>query len=211
VEHEGPLLERLTHRLAETPPDFLDEPRIGKHGSVVVPALVHDLLRMHAETGSGSLPVVAGSEPDPVSGPVSALQRFASNDARRDRNRLALVQIACWLLAERWFIEAAIGPASLLARLDEDLRELAAVTPAHQFVQDADRREELVRLLLARFGFRPAGESAAQATDRLSRISGTERQRLLDASCEAEERARAIREALAKKAAEESADKWTRE
>jgi len=78
-------------------------------------------------------------------------------------------------------------------------------------VQDPDRREELARVLLAHLGYRPAGETEAQASDRLSRISGTERQRLLAASRAAEERARAIREALAKKAAEESADKWTRE
>ena len=55
------------------------------------------------------------------------------------------------------------------------------------------------------------GETVAQATDRLSAISGTERRRLLEASRAAEARARAIREALIKKQAEESADKWTRE
>ena len=38
-----------------------------------------------------------------------------------------------------------------------------------------------------------------------------ERLRVIKAAREAEERARAIREAMAKKAAEEAADKWTRE
>lgn len=194
MERVGPLLETLTRRLAETPPDFLDEPRIGERGSVAVPALVNDLLQMHG----------LRAERD-------ALQRFASNDVRADRNHLALVQIACWLFADDWFIAAGCTREALLARLDGDLVELAAVTPAHRFVADPDRREELARMLLAHLGYRPAGESEAQATDRLSRISGTERQRLLAASRAAEERARAIREALAKKAAEESADKWTRE
>jgi hypothetical protein len=194
VQREGPLLETLTRRLAETPPDFLDEPRIGERGSVVVPALVHDLLRMHGAR--------AGRD---------VLLRFASNDARADRNRLALVQIGCWLLADDWFLGAGCSGEALLARLDGDLAELAAATPAPRFVQDPDRREELARVLLAHLGYRPAGETEAQASDRLSRISGTERQRLLAASRAAEERARAIREALAKKAAEESADKWTRE
>jgi hypothetical protein len=194
VQREGPLLETLTRRLAETPPDFLDEPRIGERGSVAVPALVHDLLRMHGAR--------AGRD---------VLLRFASNDARADRNRLALVQIGCWLLADDWFLAAGCSGEALLARLDGDLAELAAATPASRFVQDPDRREELARVLLAHLGYRPAGETEAQASDRLSRISGTERQRLLAASRAAEERARAIREALAKKAAEESADKWTRE
>jgi hypothetical protein len=65
--------------------------------------------------------------------------------------------------------------------------------------------------VLARLDCRPEGETIAQATDRLSGLSGTERRRLLEASRASEQRARAIREALAKKAAEESADKWTRE
>lgn len=194
MQRVGPLLETLTRRLAETPPDFLDEPRIGDRGNVAVPALVHDLLQMHGAQ--------AGRD---------ALRRFTSNDARADRNRLALAQIGCWLLADDWFLAAGCSGDALLTRLDGDLVELAAVTPAHRFVQDPDRREELARVLLAHLGYRPAGESEAQATDRLSRISGTERQRLLAASRAAEERARAIREALAKRAAEESADKWTRE
>jgi hypothetical protein len=77
--------------------------------------------------------------------------------------------------------------------------------------EDAERREELARLTLARLGLRPAGESAAQAQDRFTSISSIERARILKASQQAEQRARALREALAKKAAEESADKWTRE
>ena len=194
MQREGPLLETLTRRLAETPPEFLDEPRLGDKAGVAVPALVHDLLRMHG----------ARSE-------AKVLARFASNDAARDRNRLALVQLACWLLADRWFIEAACAAEALLGLLDVDAAELAAATSAHKFVRDPDRREELARVVLARLGYRPQGETVAQATDRLSAISGTERKRLVAASRAAEERAREIREALAKKAAAESADKWTRE
>jgi len=194
MQREGPLLETLTRRLAETPPDFLDEPRLGDRPGVAVPAVVHDLLRMH------------GARTD-----AKALARFASSDAARDRNRLALVQLLCWLLAEGWFIEASCGAAALLGLLGGDATELAAATASHKFVRDPDRREELARVVLARLGYRPQGETVAQATDRLSSLSGTERKRLVAASRAAEERAREIREALAKKAAAESADKWTRE
>jgi hypothetical protein len=69
----------------------------------------------------------------------------------------------------------------------------------------------LARTLIAALGLVPAGESEAQALDRLSAVSVVERRRLLRASQEAEERARAVREALIRKAAEESADKYTRE
>jgi len=39
----GPDLEILTHRLAETPREFLEEPRIGSAGIVQVGALINDV------------------------------------------------------------------------------------------------------------------------------------------------------------------------
>ncbi len=190
----GPPLEKLIRRLIETPPDFLDEPKIGSAGKVFVAALVNDLMKQHGKRMS-----------------ETALARFASTNANQDRNRLALAMITVWLLADDWFVNATLPLDAFQALLDSTLTELATTTPAHKFVTDPDRREELARTALARLDLRPEGESIAQATDRLSGISGTERKRLLEASRENEKRARAIREALAKKAAEESADKWTRE
>lgn len=194
MQRIGPPLATLLRRLAETPPDFLDEPRIGGGGQVRVPALVNDVLRLHGHTAPGAV-----------------LERFASSDARADRNRLALTMIAAWLLADDAIAVLSPSPDALIGLLDGGLRELAAATPAHRFVHDADRREELARFALASLDARPEGETPEQATDRLSAISSAQRQRLLDASRAAERRAREIREALAKKAAEESADKWTRE
>jgi hypothetical protein len=194
MQRIGPPLEILLRRLVETPSDFLDEPRIGSAGTVHVAALVNDVLAM-----------LGGRAP------AAALACFGSRDVRADRNRLALAMIAAWLLAHEWFAGAALDRDAVLRVLDVDVRELAAATPAQKFVSDPDRREELARLVLARLGCRPEGETIAQATDRLSGLSGTERRRLLEASRAAEKRAREIREALAKKAAEESADKWTRE
>lgn len=190
----GPILETLTHRLAETPAEFLAEPRIGRAGSVFVPALVNDVLLMHGARAS-----------------ARALARFDEAEQKPGRNRLALVMIGAWLVADEWFQYAAPAQEAMLDVLDADLRELAAGSPAHQFVHDPDRREELVRIVLARLGYRPEGESVEQATDRLSSISGSERRRLLEASRASNQRAKEIREALARKAAEESADKWSRE
>ena len=194
MERPGPQLEHLTHRLAETPPDFLDEPKIGNAGAVFVPALVNDLLyRLGGRA------------------PAEALEQFRGRDAKADRNRLSLSMITVWLLADEWFASERFAQADVLRVLDEMAGELATATPARKFVEDPDRREELARVALSRLGLRPAGETVAQATDRLSALSGTERRRLLEASRAAEARARAIREALIKKQAEESADKWTRE
>lgn len=197
MQTPGPHLETLTHRLADTPVEFLAEPRIASVANaqaVSVAALVNDILFLHGARA-----------------PAAALQGFLGAQVKADRNRLALAMIMCWLLADEWLVAQQPAQHDVLQLLGEVARELAAATPAHRYTQDPERREELARIVLARLGYRPRDESLAQATDRLSAISGTERRRLLEASRLAEQRAREIREALAKKAAEESADKWSRE
>lgn len=193
MDRIGPPLETLLRRLTETPAEFLEPPRLGGGNGVAVAALVNDLLHR------------LGGRAD-----AADLARFAGRAGERP-NGLALVMIGVWLLADDAFASAGVDRADVLRFLGDAVGELAEVTSARQFVADPDRREELVRVALARLGLRPEGESVAQATDRLSSVSGTERRRLVAASREAEQRARAIREALAKKAAEESADKYTRE
>lgn len=192
----GPSLAALTRRLAETPPECLAPPVVQGRGSVHVAALVNDVaLRLGARL------------------PAAALQRFDGASAA-DGARLAVAMLLAWLLADDWFAAARPLPGAqeaLLDLLDDTAGELARATrPAH-FVSDPERREELARVALARLGYRPDGETAEQAADRLSAISGMERRRLLEAGRAAEARARAIREALARQAAEEAADKWTRE
>lgn len=43
MNREGPPIESLTRRLAETPAEFLAEPRLGKSGEVHVAAVIADL------------------------------------------------------------------------------------------------------------------------------------------------------------------------
>ena len=194
MQQEGPVLESLTRRLAETPEDFLAEPRIGQTGRAHVDAVVGDLLQLlNAPPQSGQL------------------ARFAGSDARLDRNRLAITLLLCWLLSDDWFRQSNLGATNILALLESGANELAAQVAARKLVTDPDRREELARFALARLGFRPAGETLAQAQDRLTTLNSAERARVLRAARAAEERSRQIRQALARKAAEESADKWTRE
>lgn len=194
MQREGPILESLTRRLAETPEDFLSEPRIGTAGQVHVAAVVGDLLQQL------DIPFTD-----------DRLAPFFGADARRDRNRLAITLVLCWLLSDEWFRAAKPKSDELLQLLHSEAAELAAQAASKGFVADPDRREELARIALARLGFRPAGETVAQAQDRLTTLNSAERARVMQASRAAEERARKIREALVKKAAEESADKWTRE
>jgi len=194
MNRAGPAIETLLRRLVDIPPDFLDEPRLEAGGRVHVAALVNDLAYRHGKRAN-----------------AVALSRFDAAQPQAERNRLALAMIAVWLLADDWFVGAQLAHEDVLRVLDAGVAEMAAATPAHKFASDPDRREELVRSVLARLGFRPAQETVEQATDRLSAVSSTERRRLLDASRSAQERARAVREALVRKAAEESADKFTRE
>ena len=194
MKKEGPPLEALTRRIAETPAEFLLAPRIGAVGEVHVPAVVHDTLKRY----SGSLP-------------LQNLSAFAGRDAKADRVRLSITLLTCWVLADEGLRAASPDLAEVMTLLRDDAIELSQHGAAARIVQDPDRREELARLTLARLGLRPAGETLAQAQDRLTTLSSAERARVLKASRVAEERARSIRAALARKAAEESADKWTRE
>jgi hypothetical protein len=193
MKHEGPTLEHLLRRLAEAPSDFLPPPRTkAGQGSVHVDAVVGDLLAMHgfdvaeddAWTPDGSGPSV---------------------------RRAGVALLMSWLLADPEILAHAPAKTALLSLLTQGAAELAGQNPAARYRDDPERREEMVRFCLARLDLRPAGETVTQATDRLTTLSSIERNRVLIASRRAEERARAIREALVRKAARESADKYTRE
>ena len=195
METEGPQLERLTRRLAECPADFLAEPRIGASGRVQVAAVVADLVR-------------------DLGGPLltrAQAEAFQPRRAEENRNWLALVLIAAWLLHDPWFREQGRFGQQAADFLTAGAAQLAALAAAPLFVSDPDRREELARLALRDLGLRPAGESAAQAADRLATISSAERQRVVQAARQAEQRAEAVRAAMAKKAADEAAAQYSRE
>ena len=198
METEGPPLEVLTRRLAECPAEFMSEPRIGRNGQVRVAAVVADLAR---DLG-GPLLTPAQAE---------VFQPRGSDQAAAQRNWLALVLVGAWLLADPWFRQDRRYGAVALTLLTSRLKELADLNVAGKFISDPDRREELARVCLSGLGLRPAGESVAQATDRLTTISSTERQRVLAAARQAEQRAQAVREAMQKKAAEEAASQSSRE
>jgi len=200
MNHEGPALESLLRRLAETPTDFLAAPRSGTTGTIPVAAVLSDLLR-----SLGARPL---SE--------SQARHFQASGVTHV-NRLSLCLLACWLLNDDWFHQNLTFPkpddltALVLTFMTGSLSELADMTPADKFVSDPDRREELARLCLKDLGLRPAGESLAQAQDRLNTISSVERQRVIGAARQAEERTRAIRAEMARKARAEADSKAMRE
>lgn len=195
MNQEGPLLETLTRRLAECPSEFLEEPRIGTTvgGRVETAAVVSDLLR---DLGGESLTLQQASV-------------FGYNSQGK-RESLQLVLIVCWLLHDGWFLSHK-AQQGVLKLLTDGLKDLTDLVKPEKFVTDADRREELVRVCLKAMGLRPAGESLAQAQDRLSTLNTVERARVIREAQAAEERARQIREEMARKAAEEAASYYARD
>lgn len=190
----GPSLDVLLRRLLDMPPDFLQPPRRAGAGPLHVAAVVGDVFAARA-----------------LHLPPAVRSTLAGDLTGVSANQLSLSAVTAWLMADRHWDELPIVPGAWATLFTEAVPALAASATADRFVFDPERRDELVRTVIARLGLLPDGENAAQAADRLARVSGVERQRLLEASRATEERARAIREALARKAAEESADKWTRE
>lgn len=199
----GPSITYLTHRLAQAPPSVLDKPRlVSAQPEIVSTAVVaSDLL---SEMGGPLLP------PEVC---AAFLQHFRSGS----QNLLQTVQVACYLCHDRWLTALADAGSipdlnsKLMDLLANGLVELAKLTQARYFLEDPEGREEMARLVLDALGFLPEGETEAQARDRLAALDSVERARLTERTREAQRRAREIREAMARKAAEEAASKMTRE
>lgn len=198
MKEEGPHLETLTRRLSECPADFLAEPKtVTGAGQVEVAAVVFDLLR---DLGGR-----------PLTRKEAGGFQVANAKAKDERNHLRLVLIASWMLHDSWFRSRGRFAEQAFELLTTGLKEVAALVDSQKFVSDPDRREELARLCLKGLGLRPAGETSAQAQDRLTTLDSAERVRVVKAAREAEERARLIREEMARKAAEEAAANYGRE
>lgn len=197
MQREGPFLEQLTRRLADTPRDFLEDPSPADPANISVVALVNDLMNAHGTR-------LSDAELKPFVDPGQS-----KKDAHR--NWLTVCAVGCWLAADETLRQTGIPSKGLMKFLLETTRDLASAASAAKYLQDPDRREEFARIVLADLNMRPAGETIAQAQDRLHAISSTERTRMIKAAQAAEARARKIREELARKAAAEAADKYTRE
>ena len=183
-------LERLTHRLAECPPEFLAEPHLGGSAGINVEAVVSDL-------------VVDLGGKCPAAGDTSV---FRLTD-KKYRNFLRLVLVGAWLCHDELFRKASCYADPVLNWLKKGLLELAELVAADLFVTDPDRREELARLCLRALGLRPMGETEDQAADRLKTLGSVERSRVIAATRAKQEQARKLREAMKQKAAREAAAK----
>ena len=187
-------IEELTRRLAECPIDFLEAPKQGSLGKIVVDAVVTDLLLDCGGT------ILSNKERKPFT------QRGANN-----RNYLRQVLVTCWLFHAPCFTKLGNLADEMKSFLLSGLNDLSRLVSADLLVQDADRREELVRLCLAALKILPKGENNEQAADRLRALDSVERERVISETRAQQERAREIREAMARKKAQEAAARYSRE
>lgn len=195
----GPPIELLTHRLSETPVEFLSPVLTSDACAVNLAAIVSDLV---CELGGSTL---SPSDAKP----------FESRD-RGAVDELRLVLIACWMLHDSWFTERGTFAQAALRFLSGGLASTAKVVKPEKFVSDPDRREELARLCLAALDLLPAGESELQARDRLTTLSSVERLRVLADTRKLQqqqeaERQRRIQQEMEQRRAAEAAPAWGRE
>ncbi len=182
----GPPLEMILHRLSHCPADLFEQ---AAQSSRLTRALVCDYFRQ--------------SQPELASDQLDALL-----PAHTGLNMLWM-PMAVWLLSDAWFKDRPELQAALHELFkDPKLSALMELVKPDALVNDPDRREEFVRLLLQALDLRPAGETLEQALDRLNTLDSVERSRILRATREAERRAREVREAMARAKAQESASRY---
>ena len=115
MNQEGPTLEHLLRRLAETPSDFLAEPRSSSgRGTIHVPAVVADLLAFH---GCG----------------LTELRPFTPDASAQSLRRAGVTLLLCWLLADSEIIALKIPADALVTLLTEGASELASQNAAAKY------------------------------------------------------------------------------
>jgi hypothetical protein len=187
MPQEGPDIERLLRRLAECPGEFL----ASADGAPDFVAIICDHMRR-----------MSPDDPPERSQPLAAIRR-------EKPAHLELLAIVCWMLHDDWFLDRPETAAGMWKLFGSDaLKRLVDLVKPAAFVHDADRREELARISLKHLALVPRGETAVGAADRLTALDSVERHRVLKATAAAERRAREVREAMAKKKAQESASRF---
>ena len=184
---EGPDINVLHHRLTEFPKEWLN-PQLPSYFYALVHDTVYDL--------SASVN-------------TSDLARFKRPYLQCEWYRATLLMT--YFLMDSSFKGLRFELALLLDTFEITAKELARAGTNNVYIDDVDRREEFIRVVLSALNLRPKGETENQAEDRLQAVSSSERMKVLNAAKVAEQRAHDLRVALAKKKAKAAADKMTRE
>ncbi|MCA9532444.1 MAG: hypothetical protein KC593_02150 [Myxococcales bacterium] len=209
-------VERLCRRLGAIPGVFLEATEPGQ-APLATHAILYDLVLVQSgepaseELVSAFTATSAAVESSPKGKKRSASKKSAGA-AVAPTQRAFLARLLAWLLMDDAF--RGTGRDALEVALEAPMSVLECVA-ARQFVEDSDRREELVRLTLRNLGLAPADERREDAEDRLSALDSVRRVRLLQEARAAEDarrqRERELAAELARKQAEEQAARYDRE
>lgn len=135
----------------------------------------------------------------------------AMTDAGRTDNALSLSVITCYLFQSPAFRTVVTARKAILELVCGVLDPLARLVPPGAFVDETERREELVRNCLSYAGILPAGETQSQAKDRLIMIDSIERQKVIEKTRQAQIRAQKLKEEMERQRAREAASKMSYE
>ncbi len=121
-----------------------------------------------------------------------------------------LLRICLWLLTHGAFYQNPEWSAGIIKILNS-VKELASQVSPSLFLKDPERREEIIRLVLSAMNLPIEGETEGESQRRRESLDSLARARILQETRASQQRVQAIREALARKEAEEAASKYTRE
>ena len=152
-------VEHLCDRLAEAPPIFQSSVDPSEAESIRIAAVVADLFRERA------------------SRPLTPKEVMRFHYVPQSRRHLELVLVASWLLHDEAF--HGVAAETLLEFVTQHLWKLSELVIPRAFVEDAERREELVRVCLKAVGAAIDGEDAAISEDRLATLDSVRRDELL--------------------------------
>ena len=185
-----------------------------------------DLTLAELQRWLGEMPPIFARAPDSVSGGTVNVRAVLSDlfetltgervelrvgDAAGSPNEVQWALAACHLLWHPQLRTQRMAPLLLQRVFMQEIPQIAAVVPVAQLAQQSERGEELIRRTLHALGLRIAGESEAEAEDRLKQVDSVEHHRVIAEAVAREARARQVREQMATKAAEEAAAKVSRE
>lgn len=133
------------------------------------------------------------------------------NLTRIDDNHWRAIHISTWLLSHKSFSSTHKLEDKLNLFWFKDLSRASEYVNFMQWINDEERAEEMVRLLLNRCDIIPTGEEPDEADDKLASLSSAERHKVLTQSYEAHERIMKIKREMAEKKAREAANTYGRE
>jgi hypothetical protein len=126
-------------------------------------------------------------------------------------NHWRAIHISTWLLSNKDFVNNPAIEEQLYSFWFVELQLASAYVKFNEWINDDERAEEMVRLLLNCCEITPHGENEEEAADKLSSLSSVDRHKVLKQSYEAHERIMNIKREMAEKKAREAANTYGRE